>query len=140
MNCEVCGKRASTKAKIEGIVLDVCEACASHGQVISLPVPVVKKEIRRMPEFEYTIVDDFASIIKKNREKMHLTQEQLALKIGESSSLIKKIESGWEPPMNTIKKLERFFSVNLTTPTDTSNYKTKPDKKALTIGDMIEVD
>jgi putative transcription factor len=60
------------------------------------------------------VVDDYAVLVRKNREKKELTQDQLGEKINEKGSVISRIESGhMAPDIKIAKKLERFFSINL---------------------------
>jgi putative transcription factor len=60
------------------------------------------------------IVDGYAALVRKNREKKGLTQDQLGEKINEKGSVISRIESGhMEPDIKVAKKLERFFSISL---------------------------
>ena len=69
---------------------------------------------------------------------MELTQEELAKKLKEKLSVIKRIEDGWEPPINLIKKLERFFNIELTEELKEEHFERKP-RKSITIGDVVEV-
>lgn len=60
------------------------------------------------------IVDDCAVLVRKNRERLGLTQDQLGAKINEKGSVISRIESAhMEPDMRMAKKLERFLGVKL---------------------------
>ena len=88
---------------------------------------------------EHAIKTNFHLLIKNERNKRSLTQEELAKKLNEKESIIKRIEDGWEPPFNTIKKLERFFNVKLTEELEEKQIEKKTDKAELTIGDIIEV-
>jgi putative transcription factor len=58
------------------------------------------------------LVDDYSSKVRKNRERLGLTQDQLGAKINEKGSVISRIESGhMEPDLKMAKKLERFLGV-----------------------------
>lgn len=69
---------------------------------------------------------------------MGLTQEQLAKKLKEKMSVIKRIEDGWKPSLTLIRKLERFFNIKLTEELEEEHFERKP-RKDITIGDVVEV-
>lgn len=139
--CKICGsKNANRKAKIEGAILTVCENCVKFGNEIKPPeVRRVKKYIPKIEEPKEILKPNFNKIIRSSREKMKLKQEDLAKKINEKLSLIKRIEEGWEPPTNLIRKLEKFFNIELTEKPEEKTLERKTDKKKLTIGDVIEI-
>ncbi|NIM47245.1 MAG: TIGR00270 family protein [Candidatus Aenigmarchaeota archaeon] len=139
--CKICGsKKANRKAKIEGAILTVCEECVRFGQEVKPPeVKTVKKYVPKIEEPREILKPNFNEIIRNSREKMKLKQEDLAKKINEKSSTIKRIEEGWEPPSKLIRKLEKFFNIKLTEKPEEKTLKTKADKKKLTIGDIIEI-
>ncbi len=63
---------------------------------------------------EDLIVPDYASIIRKARESLGLTQEQLGRLINEKPSVIRRIESGAMVPTPVIaRKLERALKIRL---------------------------
>ncbi len=70
---------------------------------------------------------------------MKLKQENLAKKINEKMSTIKRVEEGWEPPSSLIKKLEKFFNIKLTEKPEEKSLEKKTDKKKLTVGDVVEI-
>ena len=78
-------------------------------------------------------------LIKKERTKRNFTQEEIAKKLNEKESIIKRIEDGWEPSLITIKKLEKFFNIKLTEKVEEKQIENKTDRKELTIGDVVEV-
>ncbi len=85
MNCEICGSEADRKA-----------------------------EIARLPEeMRLMLIEDFSRAIKTAREKRHLSQEQFASAAKEKVSILKRIEEGWNPLLQTARKLEVFFGLNL---------------------------
>jgi uncharacterized protein (TIGR00270 family) len=119
--CEVCGKSIPClrRASIDGVVFDVCDQCVDLGEeikVIQLPQKtVVKKqeEMEILGEDESELVPDFPMTIRKEREKRGLNQKEVGSKIGVSESLIKRIEGGFRPTDDVIKKIEKFFGVKL---------------------------
>jgi len=70
---------------------------------------------------------------------MNLTQEELAKKLKEKASIIKRIEEGWEPPLKLINKIEKFFNIKLREQIEEKVLEKKSDSKKLTIGDIVEV-
>ena len=108
-------------------------------EVPTIELKEEKKVIPKLEELEQVIKSNFHLLIKNERAKRNLTQEELARKLNEKASLIKRIEDGWEPPINTIKKFERFFSIKLTEEMEEKQIEKKTDRKELTIGDVVEV-
>jgi putative transcription factor len=88
---------------------------------------------------EEAIKSNFHLLVKNERNKRNLTQEELAKKLNEKASIIKRVEDGWEPSIKIIKKLERFFNIKLTEEIEEKQIERKTDKKELTIGDVVEV-
>ena len=70
---------------------------------------------------------------------MNLKQEDLAKKLNEKLSVIKRVEEGWEPTPILISKLEKFFNIKLTENAQEKSLEKKTKKEKLTIGDVVEV-
>ena len=122
------------------MILRVCRNCVSLGEEL----PTVIKEKQKRPaietfETEKRLIQKFNLILKQARERRNLTQEELAGKLSEKVSVIKRIEEGWEPPSGIIKKLERFFSIKLIEEVKEEGIKSKGEEKKLTIGDVVEI-
>ena len=63
---------------------------------------------------ELTLVPDYSTIVKRARERMKLTQEELGRLVGEKASVISKIETGrLRPSIALAKKLEHVLRVKL---------------------------
>lgn len=61
------------------------------------------------------LVDDYGRVIKRAREASGMSHEDLALKIREKASLLKKIEREAIVPEDKVrKKLERTLQITLT--------------------------
>jgi putative transcription factor len=140
--CELCGsKNATRKTKIDNAILNVCEDCVRFGEEIAtVELRPVKKMVTKLEGLGLAVKSNFHVLVKDERAKRKLTQEELAKKLNEKPSIIKRIEDGWEPPNNTIKKLERFFNVKLTEEIEESKTEKKSGKADLTIGDVVEFD
>jgi len=153
--CDMCGREGPTsRAIVEGIMMDVCSHCSKFGNVIEVspkkiemgipqktkPAPVKKIE----PQPIMVMVPDYASRVRSAREKMLYTQEELAKAIAEKVSVIQKIESSqFEPPLDLARKLELFLKIELLEELKSEDYG-KPKKldfkdNVLTIGDLIRL-
>lgn len=138
--CELCNSKSATrKAKVEGVILRVCDECVKFGEEIPTIEFKSTKKFLVIEEPKETLKSNFHIILKRTREKMGLTQEQLAKKLKEKLSVIKKIENGWEPSLNLIRKLEKFFSIKLTEELKEEVFERK-SRKEITIGDVVEID
>jgi uncharacterized protein (TIGR00270 family) len=122
MDCEMCGKQATAKARIEGVDMAVCANCAKHGSnVRSLPsaAPKAKAGIafnRPLPKDEIieTVRPDVAKVLRQHREKLKMNQEQFAAKLQIRASTYNHWESGAvAPPMETARKIEHVLGVPL---------------------------
>lgn len=115
--CEVCGKTVShiKRSDIDGVILEVCDNCASLGKEMAEPK---KLFVRKRTDFgaldeEKELVHDFAEKVRKARESRQLSQEEAAGKMGISSSVLKRVESGSKMDDNIMKKIQRFYGINL---------------------------
>ncbi len=139
--CEICGSpKAFLKARVESVILTVCRDCSKHGEVLPR-IEIAPKRTFVREEPEQYVVNDFFVRIREARQKLNLTQEQLAERIKEKYSVIKRVEDGWEPPLNLIKRLEKFLNINLIENAPESvSVKQVEKKKQLTFGDVAKID
>ena len=142
--CNICGSEATRKAKIEGTVLDVCDKCVKfgEGEVTQTLDEVEDKKAVRVPQIEgldTVLVKDFAKAVRKSREKMKLTQEELAKKLSVKSSIIKRMEEGWKPSDTLIDRVEKFFNISLREDAIEMVKEKRQKSKKLTIGDIVEI-
>lgn len=112
------------KIMVDGSILEVCNSCANLGEkeVKGTPRNQLKARPRMMVHTqkidleEMEIVQDYALIIKRAREKMGLSQDDLARRANEKASVIRLIESSKMKPSILIgQKLERALKINLFT-------------------------
>lgn len=127
MSCEICGKRVDVRPRkimVDGSILEVCSSCANLGEreVKERPVERLKPKLRVMTHVqkidldEMEVILDYALTIKKAREKMGLSQDDLAKKVNEKASVIRLIEAGKMKPSILIgQKLERALKIDLFT-------------------------
>ena len=165
MRCEVCGQKIRTdpiRAEIEGAKLTVCIECSKHGRVLtheevdiatrptgkpltSGPMKVFKKKITARVELTTEVVEGYGPQIRKAREKLGLSHEDLGMKINEKASVLRKIEMGKMSPNDMlVTKLEHVLKIKLLAPI--SEEKVPPVEapkmasRELTLGDLIQFD
>lgn len=134
MICEMCGKDVGrTKpVLIEGTSLNVCQDCSRFGkegvvrsssghltsEVVVDRLAQRQKRYRSKDVYESEkpeLLMDYADRIRKARQRMNMSHEDLGRKINEKKSLVTKIESGDMFPNDEItKKLERALEIKLT--------------------------
>ncbi len=119
MYCEICGGKIfgrGYRIVVEGSELTVCDKCRDLGvEAKNVKIRVVKRKVAPKPIMEdYEVVENFHEIIRKEREKRGWTQEELAKRIQEKVTLIKKLENKEiTPEKDVIEKLERLFNISL---------------------------
>ena len=142
----MCGKETGLfKTLIEGSEVDVCESCSGFGEVIKeANEDNLFFEKRKATNISgkkiFYILENCSKLIKENRERLGLKQEQLAKKLSLKESIIHKIESGnIEPDMDLAKKFEKFFGIQLIDSyEEKKETKTKEDYEEVTIGDLLK--
>ncbi len=159
MNCEVCGRKIVGPARrvvIEGAVMSVCENCARFGvtpktwsriprkpPVKAMPVsPTVAKSKRRIPAgSDLELVEGYGRLIRESREKMGLSQEDLAKMLKEKLSVIKRIEAErMEPPRQLASKIEKVLKITLYVPASSmGGVSTSKGGRELTLGDVVRL-
>ena len=87
------------------------------------------------------MIDNFEELIAKKRKEAGLTQEQLADKVNETHSIIKKIERGeFHPSEKTAEKLERLFKIKLYHLIKRQSYEEQPKVQSnLSLGDIVKI-
>jgi len=155
---------------IEGTKMIVCSNCARFGEATKRSPPVTSETsvipVRRkrrtttrtytpkskrkkvtIPSPEkffsrYEIVEDYSTIIRKAREKMELTQEELGQELNVKGSVIQKLEIGKTKPTDPkfIIKLEAILNIKIHKPIEKEEYappKTK-GKDFTTLGEVVK--
>ncbi|WP_330999868.1 multiprotein bridging factor aMBF1 [Archaeoglobus neptunius] len=152
MNCEICGREIRGKGfkiVVEGSEVTVCPSCKQYGSEKRPSVAsqqgarrVVLKRKRGSPkiEFQDELIEDYHLIIKHEREKRGWSQEQLAKKIQEKESLIKKIENAEiTPEPEVIEKLEKLFNIKLREQIPEIKIEGRSKSLTPTLGDIVVV-
>ncbi len=140
MECEICGNRVTTKARIEGAILNVCSSCVKFGKEIRAQ-PDIKNIIgiiKPQKVIEQAINPDFAAIIKEAREEKKLTREQLANKINEKVSVIERVERDMKPDVKLRKKLENALNIDLSYEEEKVQVKLQKNED-YTLGDAVQI-
>lgn len=153
MECEICGtdiKGNPIRVIVEGTVLDVCSKCAHYGKPQDKWTPVSRKMapterviVTHRPKrdafdkLEDEILPDYARVIKKARESQGLTIEDLASKMMEKATLIRKIEREELVPEDTVrKKLETTLNIKLTERVSSQDQRGGGFIRGTTLGDV----
>jgi putative transcription factor len=156
MQCEICGsdiKGNPIRVTVEGTVLDVCGKCAHYGKPQDKWTPVSRKispaerviaahKPKRdiFDKLEDEIITDYAQVIKKARESMGLTIEELASKIMEKATLIRKIEREELIPEDAVrKKLETTLNIKLTEKFSSHDQRGGGFIRGTTLGDVAVI-
>ncbi len=151
MECEICGKqiRRGYKIIVEGTEMTVCEDCKSLG-VEKPKVPqrrtinktisrnISRPKVRTEINFGDELVEDYHIIIRRERERRGWSQEELAKRIQEKVSLLRKIENAEiTPEPDVIEKLERVLGVKLRESVEEVKIETKKIDVTPTLGDIV---
>jgi len=141
VQCEMCGTETGSPktVKIEGAELDVCDECADFGTEVRTEDTASTSTKystssssssssssgsqsssrgsgggRDMFDEMDEIVEDYDDRIRTARESEGLTQEELADRLNEKASLIRKIERGDVLPSDDVQReLERELGIDL---------------------------
>lgn len=158
MQCEICGAEIREKpisVTIDNSELQVCPKCAPYGQPVNKRAPVSRKvspvartapRVTKRPQRNYfdilqdELVENYEHVLREAREAHGWSQEELAAKIKEKSSLIKKIERKEIVPEDSVrKKLEHTLNIKLTERTSGSDQEVSHFKTDTTLGDIVTI-
>jgi len=159
MICELCGRDVPhlKKVIIEGVILNVCDECAKFGKEIKgneipkdvkyLPPEIVRERVERKRrrrgrdylDEEEVLIEDYPRVIREARERLGMTQEELAKKILEKRTVISKLERGeMRPDEKLIKKLEKALNIKLKEKISPIYRKEEKKTTTLTLGDLLK--
>ena len=168
MRCEVCGIEilgTPQRKVIEGAKLTVCYKCAGFGSaewgnkptvttfpgkpvVTSTPRPRAastrpprRNDVESIEQMEF--IEDYGVQIRKARQRLGLSEKDLAMKMQEKETVVKKLEKeDLVPDAKLIQKLKVHLGLDVIEKTDKQQAKTTTIAKApstRTFGDMIPV-
>ena len=156
--CELCGAVVYRPRyyEVEGTTMILCENCAKYGKPVS--PAVIRQEEKRIRErkerksqfftpdlSEQVLVEDYGRRIREARERLKLTQEDLARAIAEPVSYVRKIESQKVyPPDKVVEKLEKVLKIKLRETVITSDKYAPIDVKKdstleIKLGDILVI-
>jgi putative transcription factor len=156
MQCEICGadiQGPCSRIVIDGSALDACKSCARFGKAEEKWSPVTRKvapvertfaQPRPKPRDHFKdlveIVPEYGRLIREARESLNLAPEELALRIKEKATLLKKIEREEIVPEDSTRvKLERELHIKLTDKATDAQVKARSSGKGLTLGDIANI-
>ena len=160
MQCDVCGCEIRGKPYyviIEGAKLTVCAKCARLGSAEWKPeetmrfTPKLPYQIRHrrtgmkwkdVIQEEITVIENYGSIIRRARQSMGLSQEDLGRQINEKVSVIKKLEGEKIVPDERLaRKIEHALGIKLlvpfTVPEVPSNL--SGARREVTLGEIVHL-
>lgn len=161
MSCEVCGGKIIGKPNsvvVEGVKLKVCGSCTNLGEQYTEKIrpprtSLAQTSMFRRPQYapraealpkqvaDYELVEDYAQQVKGAREKLGMTQEELARLLKEKLSVLQKIECGkMAPDLKTSRMLEHTLRIKLLVQgTERSEANLKLAKPVeLSLGDIVK--
>ena len=109
--------------EVEGTIMILCDKCAKYGKRVPGPIKHIssrnktqrnkhKPVIREIIEWE--LVSNYGERIRRARERLGMSQEDLSRIIGEPLSYIKKIERQKIYPSEiVVNKLEKILGIKL---------------------------
>jgi uncharacterized protein (TIGR00270 family) len=158
-SCEICGaEKVGTRKVVMGRAdVSACTRCIDSMNLEPAATPITKLQSKPglssgysktggshraiMGRGEKELAADFASQVTKAREKMGLDKRQLAKKLAEKVNVIQSVEAGKWPTDAVIRKLERFFDIELMiviVPEETSMVGQAPGS-GMTLGDYLNL-
>lgn len=142
-SCELCGKEAPLViADVEGVELKVCSGCGKLGTIRKqILIAQPKTFIPQAEAPEFTLVDNYAALVRSSREKRGMNQEEFAHFINERESMVPKWESGQlKPDIETARRIGRKLGVNLIEKEEIMPVKLEKAKGGeITLGDLVKI-
>ncbi|MEM4281896.1 MAG: helix-turn-helix domain-containing protein [Candidatus Caldarchaeum sp.] len=97
--------------------------------------------VRKDVEIEYEYVDDLGQVVRREREKLGLSQSELANLVQTKETIIKKIEQGeFNPPLDLVKRLEKVLKTSLlqVVVEEKTTFKAAPPPATYTLEDILK--
>jgi len=144
MNCEICGRDSEVLYVVIylGARTYACPDCVDRhgltvikklgerikqGAVSKRPQSSKRHSISKVkPAPDFELVENYGLVVKRRREELGMTQEDLARKLKVKLSYIKKVEANKiVPEYSLILKLEKILGVKLIETTDLEDERVK---------------
>ena len=144
--CDMCGKDAELyRAVIEGVDLNTCSNCSSHGKKIA-KVKVVDKLVKKnveglsLGDSVERVIEDYPLKIKQARESKGFEQKELGRLLAEKESVVSRVESGsMKPSLRLARKFEKILGLSLVYEDKIKEFKGgKVLSGGMTIGDLLK--
>ena len=125
MNCEICGNQIfnnSQTVTIENTIMNVCSKCSSLGEKVTKNNPETDKKFDDSNSYtsdstnsvEFELASDYHNLIRNSRQKLKLSQDELARRINIKLSLLKSIENKKIKPDDRLaRKFENVLKITL---------------------------
>jgi len=137
----MCGKEDDLLlVLVEEVEMNLCRNCSKFGKTLNPTKKISKTDHPKKIEEEYVegTIENFSEIIKNKREKLGLSQKELARSLNEKESIVHKIETGHiEPNLDLARKIERFLGIKILKEYSVRYKKISSENKSFTIGDII---
>jgi len=144
--CNLCGQEFNqlNKAEVEGTIIDVCNSCLRFGRKIDLPQQTYrmqkKIDFKSLEEEDLLIASGYGEKMRKARESLGWTRIQLATKIKEKESVIRRLEEEkMEPDEKLMRRIEKLLGINLKEKYQEMKTSRAREKTKLTVGDVVNV-
>jgi putative transcription factor len=145
----MCGSdtSSSTKVKIEGAVLKVCDSCKDLGNEVKTSSNKKKRKKKKSSSRKRgsgkVLVPDYGEKLKSAREDEQRSIKEVADELNEKESLIKKIEKqDLKPDKSLAGKLSDRFDITLYTNSEVSNHGSATENsssKKATLEDVADI-
>ncbi len=148
MECEICGREIKGRSYtiiVEGSEMVVCAKCKEYGSekpYTEVKKITIKKKVKEQKPIEFVeeLIENFSQVIRREREKRGWSQAELAKKIQEKESLIRKIENGEiTPEPDVVEKLEKLFDIKLREKVPEVKVELKKSNLKPTLGDVVVI-
>ena len=162
MSCEICGKKIidrPNRIMVEGLQLMACHKCSGHGEKIKFDIEKIRSVVPKRSKIEsrtkktssgkyfdnlenLEVIEDYSGKIKEGREKIGISQEDLAKYLKEKLSVVQKIETGKIiPSIKLSREIEHILKIKLLSAPkkEIENKSQIESSSALTIGDIIQL-
>ncbi|MFB6100621.1 MAG: multiprotein bridging factor aMBF1 [Candidatus Nanohalobium sp.] len=142
--CQICGKEvdSTTKAKIEGAVMHVCDSCAEMGEKVEKKSKKKKKKKRTRKSSQKTLANNYGDRVRDAREDREQSIKELADELNEKESVIKKVErEELKPDKSLAGKLSKELDITLYVNPEVTNYDdtSDSDSRKATLGDVADI-
>ncbi len=160
LNCDICGREIvglAFRVKVEGAKMLVCGKCQHLGKPYQedTPVPIrphaptalrmPRPTYRKAPEMpsgmeELDVAEDYPGLIRRERMKLGLSQEELAKRVRAKLSVIQKIETGKiAPDTKLCRELQHELRIKLLIPRKEAPVPKTPAPAEVTLGDIMRM-